>query len=88
MRALRRTGRSAAAIEASIATVLMEVQPLLRIEHCRIDLLEYSRESGVLVLSIDGSCSDCEVSPATFSTAIEAHVKMRVPEVREVRVAG
>ena len=75
-------------MEASISTVLTEVQPLLRIDHCRIELVNFSRESGVLIVSMGGSCPDCDISPAVFSTAIEAHVKMRVPEVREVRITG
>lgn len=86
MRALRRQGRSAATVEASITEVLGEVEPLLRIEHCRIRLVEFSQPSGLLTVSIGASCGDCDVSPMTFSIAIEAHIKMRVPEVREVRV--
>jgi Fe-S cluster biogenesis protein NfuA len=86
MRALRGSGRSAAAVEASIAEVLVEVEPLLRIDHCRIRLVEFSRASGLLTVSMGGSCSDCDISPTTFSIAIESRVKMQVPEVREVRV--
>jgi Fe-S cluster biogenesis protein NfuA len=78
--------RKQALVEATITTVLAEVGPLLRIEHCRMEIAEYSNETGQLVLRIDGSCPDCEVSPATFMPAIEAHLKLRVPEVREVRV--
>lgn len=88
MRSLgRKRTRSQVAIEKSIETVLIEVQPLLRMEHCRLELTSFTTDTGVLVVSIEGSCSDCEVSPATFSTAIAAHVKQRVPEVLNVRFA-
>ncbi len=60
---------------------------LLRIDHCRIELVSFVRESGRLDLAIEGSCSDCNVSPSTFTPAISAHVKIRVPEVLEVRIA-
>jgi Fe-S cluster biogenesis protein NfuA len=89
MSVLRRNRpRSAESVEASIAMVLSEVGPLLRIEHYRIEIAEYSGPTGRLMLRIDGNCPDCEVSPATFMPAIEAHLKLRVPEVREVRVVA
>jgi len=76
------------AIEARISAILVEVEPLLRMDHCRLELLQFSADTGVAVLAIDGGCPDCEVSPATFSAAIQAHIMMRVPEVREVRISG
>lgn len=75
-------------MEQTITNVLAEVGSLLRIEHCSIEIAEYSGTTGKLMLRIDGNCPDCDLSPATFMPAIEAHVKLRVPEVREVRVIG
>ena len=82
----RRSQRAVEAVESNITNVLTEVGPLLRIEHCSIEIAEYSQATGLLMLRIDGNCPDCELSPATFMPAIEAHLKLRVPEVREVRV--
>ena len=82
----RRSQRTAEAVESNITNVLTEVGPLLRIDHCSIEIAEYSEATGLLMLRIDGNCPDCELSPATFMPAIEAHLKLRVPEVREVRV--
>lgn len=87
MRSLR-SQKSVPRIEARISAILVEVEPLLRMEHCRLELVDFSSESGVAVLAIAGGCPDCEVSPATFSTAIQAHIMMRVPEVREIRISG
>jgi Fe-S cluster biogenesis protein NfuA len=89
MKVLRRkSGRPQAAIEQSISTVLVEVQPMLRIEHCRLELVEFDAQTGVLVIRIEGTCPDCSVSPSIFATGIAAHVKQRVVEVSEVRLAG
>jgi Fe-S cluster biogenesis protein NfuA len=85
MGALRGTTQDKLGIEARISAILVEVQPLLRIDHCTLRLAEYA--SGVAVVAITGGCPDCEVSPATFSAAIQAHIRMRIPEVREVRIA-
>jgi Fe-S cluster biogenesis protein NfuA len=84
----RRSQREAVTVEQNITNVLAEVAPLLRIEHCSIEIAEYSKATGHLMLRLDGNCPDCELSPATFMPAIEAHLKLRVPEVREVRVIG
>ena len=89
MSVLRRNRqRSPETVEKSITIVLAEVGPLLRIEHCEIEIVEFSTLTGLLRVRIDGNCPDCELSPATFMPAIEAHLKLRIPEVREVRVAG
>jgi Fe-S cluster biogenesis protein NfuA len=88
MRVSGRSGRSQAAVEANIKAELIEVRPLIRIDHCRIELVAFSSETGLLTIMLDGSCPDCSVSPATFATAIEAHLKMKIPEIREVRIAG
>jgi Fe-S cluster biogenesis protein NfuA len=75
-------------IQQQIVTVLAEVAPLLRIDHCSIEILKYSGSTGRLTVRINGSCPDCELSPITFAPAIEAHVRQRIPEVREVSVVG
>jgi Fe-S cluster biogenesis protein NfuA len=84
----QRQKRKEADVTARITTVLAEVGTLLRIEHCRIEVAEYSALSGRVTVRIDASCPDCELSPETFMPGIEAHLRQRVPEVREVRVIG
>lgn len=88
MSVLRKSRPPAHEIEARISVILTELQPLLRIDHCRLELIEFVIESGAATLRIGGECPDCEVSPLTFSTAIAAHLKLRVPEVREVRISA
>ncbi|HVF38524.1 MAG TPA: NifU family protein, partial [Gemmatimonadaceae bacterium] len=77
----RRSGRSEAVVLDSISSVLAQLGPALRIEHCSLEVGEFVPATGLLTVRIRGECPDCQVSPATFSTAIAAHVKMRVPEV-------
>jgi Fe-S cluster biogenesis protein NfuA len=85
---IQRSAKKTPEIEARISAILAEVQPMLRIEHCTLELLNYSPESGVVVVGIGGGCPDCQVTPATFSPAIQAHIRMRIPEVREVRIGS
>ena len=69
-----------------IESVLEEVAPLLRIEHCRLEVAQFESVSGRLTIRAVGTCPDCAGSPAMFATAIEAHVRQRVPEVMNVRL--
>jgi Fe-S cluster biogenesis protein NfuA len=85
---IQRAGKKNPAIETRISAILAEVEPMLRIEHCKLELVEFAPESGRATLRIDGGCPDCQVSPATFSPAIQAHIRMRVPEVREVIISA
>ena len=87
MKALRRNAaRSDTGVEGRIALVLVDVASLLRIEHSALELAEFDPASGQLTVAMHGSCPDCPGSPAMFVTAIEAHVRQRIPEVREVRI--
>jgi Fe-S cluster biogenesis protein NfuA len=89
MKGLRRkSGRSQSAIEKSISAVLVEVEPLLRIEHCRLEMVRFEPDTGLLEIRIEGNCPDCSVSPSIFATGIAAHVRQRVVEVSEVRLAS
>jgi Fe-S cluster biogenesis protein NfuA len=83
-----RTAKTSSAIEERISAILLEIEPLLRIEHCRMELVAFLAETGTATLRISGGCPDCEVSPLTFSVAIEAHLRMKIPEVREVRITA
>ena len=85
---IQRSAKKLSGIEAKISAILAEVEPMLRMEHCRLELVDFSPKSGVAIVRIDGGCSDCVVSPATFTPAIQAHIRMRLPEVREVRISG
>jgi len=82
----RRATRSAEAVEKQIAAALADVSPMLRIEHWRFEIGGFEPASGELTLRIEGNCPDCLGSPAMFAKAIEAHVKLRVPTVRSVRI--
>ncbi len=79
-------GKSGPALEGRIRSVLSDLAPLLRIEHCALELVNFDPGSGDLTIRIAGSCPDCSGSPAMFSTAIEAHIRQRVAEVRQVHI--
>jgi len=81
-----RRGRTGSAVERNVVLVLEDVGPMLRIDHCRFEIESLSITTGDLVIRLEASCSDCDVSAVTFGPAIEAHIKSRVPEIRAVRI--
>ena len=81
-RSIRRTRQTT---EERIVEALAQVAVMLRLDQAVIELVEFEQRTGVAVLRLRGDCPDCEMSVSTLRDGIEAQLRMRVPEVREVR---
>ena len=79
---LRRTRQT---VENRIGDALAQVAVMLRLDRAVIELVSFERSTGVAVLRLHGDCPDCEMSVSALRDGIEAQLRMRVPEVREVR---
>ena len=77
--------RRGPAIESRIQHAIDHLVPLLRIDACQIRLISFEPATGVALLRIEGGCSHCDRSAVTLLQGIEAHLRMSVPEIREVR---
>jgi Fe-S cluster biogenesis protein NfuA len=74
------------AVEVRIREAIVGLRPLLRVNAPEvIDLVHFDLRSGVAVLRLDGGCPDCDMPVAALMQGIEAHLKLRVPEIRSVR---
>jgi Fe-S cluster biogenesis protein NfuA len=82
---LKRGRPSTEVIEARIREAIVGLRPMLGVGATGIDLVTFEPATGVAVLRIEGDCPDCEMSVATLLQGIEAHLKLRVPEIREIR---
>jgi Fe-S cluster biogenesis protein NfuA len=80
---LRRTTGSG--VEPRIELAISELGPMLHLDPGMIALVRFEVASGVAVLRLDGNCPDCGLSAAMLFEGISAHLKRRVPEVRDVR---
>ncbi len=72
-------------IEARIREAIVLLRPLLGVESGGVQLVNFESESGVAVLLVEGDCPQCEMPVSTLLQGIEAHLRMRVPEIREIR---
>ena len=61
---------------------------MLHIQEATVDLVSFDAASGVAVLRVEGDCPDCEMSAANMIEGIGAHLRARVPEVKDVRRLG
>lgn len=82
---LKRTRNRNDEIEARIREAIEGLRPLLGVESSGIELVNFEGESGVAVLLVQGDCPHCEMSVSTLLQGIEAHLRLRVPEIRGIR---
>jgi Fe-S cluster biogenesis protein NfuA len=80
-RPLRRTQT----VEDRIGDALSHVAVMLRLDEAVIELVQFEKATGVAVLRFHGDCPDCAMSVSALRDGIEAQLRLRVPEVREVR---
>ncbi|HEX6060010.1 MAG TPA: NifU family protein [Gemmatimonadaceae bacterium] len=73
------------AIEARIEHALADLRPMLRFEDCGLSLVRWDERAGLAVIRVEGGCPDCGITAATYIQGIAAHLRRRVPEVRDVR---
>ncbi|PYO47515.1 MAG: hypothetical protein DMD72_09850 [Gemmatimonadetes bacterium] len=84
MSVLRKRSRSQADVEHQIRHELSEILPILRIEHCSIELDAFDAATGTAVLHVMGGCKDCDASAVTFMQGIEVQLKRRIAELKFV----
>jgi Fe-S cluster biogenesis protein NfuA len=80
-----RDSKQDGAIEARINEALAALRPILHIETLGIELVRFSRETGVAELRFQGDCPDCDLSASMLQQGVEAHLRTQVPEVRSIR---
>jgi Fe-S cluster biogenesis protein NfuA len=88
MGVLRRRADHADRVAERIRATLRGLEPILGLDACAVTLVSY--QDGVATLRLHGDCPDpgCTMSVAHFRSGIEAHLRMRVPEIVEVRTTG
>lgn len=82
----RRRARQPDKIQQDIRKALDIIRPILRIEECALTLGSFDSHTGIATLDATGRCRECELSVATFVEGIETQLKLRVPEVTEIRL--
>jgi len=82
----RKRSRPPADVENHIRNELSAILPILRIDHCAIELDAFDPATGTAVLHVMGGCKDCDASAVTFMQGIEIQLKRRISELKSVIV--
>ena len=74
-------------VEERVREVIeQDIKPLLAMEGGDIELV--SVENGVVKVRLRGTCAGCPFSQITLSNFVEATLKEKVPEVKQVVPVG
>jgi len=73
-------------MEKSVEEIERDIKPLLAMEGGDIELV--SVENGVVKVKLRGTCAGCPFSQITLSNFVEATIKEKVPEVKQVVPVG
>jgi Fe-S cluster biogenesis protein NfuA len=71
-------------VEERIRAALGDVRAMVHIDPASVELVRFVPATGLAVLRIEGRCPDCGLSATMLMQGIAAHVRSRVPEVRDV----
>ncbi len=88
MRLWRRSKANGADVAARIATELASLHPQLHLGPGAIALVRFEASTGVAILRFEGDCPDCDMPALTLRQAVEAHLRTKIPELREIRALG
>lgn len=66
-----------------IQKVIDEIRPALEADGGNIELVDV-QEDGVVKVRLMGACGSCPMSQLTLKRGVEARLKAKIPEVKEV----
>ena len=65
-----------------VEKVIAEMRPFLQADGGNIELIDV--QDGVVKVKLTGACGSCPMSQMTLKRGVEARLKAKVPEVKEV----
>lgn len=66
-----------------VQKVIDEIRPALQADGGNIELVEVG-EDGIVKVRLMGACGSCPMSQLTLKRGVEARLKAKIPEVKEV----
>ena len=70
-------------MKEKIQKIIDEIRPALQADGGNIELIDVG-EDGVVKVRLMGACGSCPMSQLTLKRGVEARLKAKIPEVKEV----
>ena len=70
-------------MKEKVQKVIDEIRPALQADGGNIELVDV-QEDGVVKVKLMGACGSCPMSQLTLKRGVEARLKAKIPEVKEV----
>ena len=74
-------------MKEKVQKVIDEIRPALQADGGNIELVEV-QEDGVVKVRLLGACGSCPMSQLTLKRGVEARLKAKFPEIKEVVAAS
>jgi len=69
-------------VREKVEKVIEEIRPFLQADGGNIELIDI--QDGIVKVKLMGACGSCPMSQLTLKRGVEARLKDRVPEIKEV----
>jgi Fe-S cluster biogenesis protein NfuA len=69
-------------VREKVEKVLAEIRPHLEADGGNIELIDV--QDGIVKVRLMGACGSCPMSQMTLKRGVEARLKAKIPEVKEV----
>lgn len=70
-------------VREKVQKVIDEIRPALQADGGNIELIDV-QEDGVVKVKLLGACGSCPMSQMTLKRGVEARLKAKFPEIKEV----
>lgn len=70
-------------MKEKVEKVIDEIRPALQADGGNIELIDIE-EGGIVKVKLTGACGSCPMSQLTLKRGVEARLKAKIPEVKEV----
>lgn len=69
-------------MKEKVEKVIAEIRPALQADGGNIELIDV--ENGIVKVKLVGACGSCPMSQLTLKRGVEARLKAKIPEIKEV----
>lgn len=71
-------------MKEKVEKIIQDIRPTLQADGGDVEIVDVDPKTGIVKLRLKGACAGCPMSQYTLKLGIEAHLKKKIPGVKEV----